>query len=73
MPNMNKEDKMIGLPSEIYDLIKEKIRDPLTGFETVDDYVKFVLEKALGTDTSSEQSTSEDERVEEKLKQLGYI
>lgn len=68
------EVKNINISSQIYEKIEEKIRDPLIGCENVEEYVKLILEKALDIDSNqSELSKSEDEKVEEKLRQLGYI
>ena len=69
------EIKSINIPAKIFILIEQKIKDPLIGFETVEDYVKFVLTKALDIkdENEFEDSKSEDEKVEEKLRQLGYI
>jgi hypothetical protein len=68
------EIKTINISSEIFKKIEEKIRDPLVGFEKVEDYIKFVLEKALDIESDESKSTkTEDEKVEEKLRQLGYI
>ncbi|MDC0208103.1 hypothetical protein OAJ90_00525 [Nitrosopumilus sp.] len=68
------EVKNINISSQIYEKIEEKIRDPLIGCENVEEYVKLILEKALDIDSDqSELAKSEDEKVEEKLRQLGYI
>jgi len=68
------ETKNVKISTKIYEKIEEKIRDPLIGFENVEDYIKFVLEKALEIESEESKSTqTEDERVEEKLRQLGYI
>lgn len=68
------EVKNINISSQIYEKIEEKIRDPLIGCENVEEYVKLILEKALDVDSDqSELAKSEDEKVEEKLRQLGYI
>ena len=68
------ETKNVKISTKIYEKIEEKIRDPLIGFENVEDYIKFVLEKALEIESEESKSTqAEDERVEEKLRQLGYI
>lgn len=69
------EIKSINIPTKIFSLIEQKIKDPLIGFETVEDYVKFVLTKTLNIkdENEFEDSKSEDEKVEEKLRDLGYI
>ena len=66
------KSKPINLKENIYDLIELKIKDPLLGFDSVEDYVHHILEKALEIQNESDKK-SEDELVEEKLKQLGYI
>jgi hypothetical protein len=66
--------KNINISSKIYEKIEKKIKDPLIGCENVEEYVKMILDKALDIDSEeSELPKSEDERVEEKLRQLGYI
>ena len=68
------ETKAVNISSKIFEKIEEKLKDPLVGFENVEDYIKFVLEKALDIESEESKSTkSEDEKVEEKLRQLGYI
>ena len=63
--------KSINLKTNLFDLIGLKIKDPLLGFDSVDEYVNHILEKALEIENSSGKK-SEEELVEEKLKQLGY-
>ena len=68
------EIKNINISTKIYEKIEEKIKDPLVGCENVEEYIKLILEKALGMDSEeSELTKSEEEKVEEKLRQLGYI
>jgi len=66
------ETKPIDLKKSIFDSIELKIKDPILGFESVEEYVHHILEKALEIQNESGKK-SEDELVEEKLKQLGYI
>ena len=66
------ETKPINLKKSIFDSIELKIKDPILGFESVEEYVHHILEKALEIQNESSKK-SEDELVEEKLKQLGYI
>ena len=66
--------KNINISIKIYQKIEERIKDPLVGCENVDEYIKLILEKALDIDSEeSELTKSEEEKVEEKLRQLGYI
>ena len=66
------ETKPINLKKSVFDSIELKIKDPILGFESVEEYVHHILEKALEIQNKSDKK-SEDELVEEKLKQLGYI
>ena len=66
------ETKPINLKKSIFDSNELKIKDPILGFESVEEYVHHILEKALEIQNESGKK-SEDELVEEKLKQLGYI
>ena len=66
------ETKPINLKKSIFESIELKIKDPILGFESVEEYVHHILEKALEIQNESGKK-SEDELVEEKLKQLGYI
>ena len=66
--------KNTNISIKIYEKIEERIKDPLVGCENVEEYIKLILEKALGIDSEeSELTKSEEEKVEEKLRQLGYI
>jgi hypothetical protein len=66
--------KNTNISIRIYEKIEERIKDPLVGCENVEEYIKLILEKALGMDSEeSDLTKSEEEKVEEKLRQLGYI
>jgi len=68
------EIKNINISIKIYEKIEHKIKDPLIGCENVEEYIKLILEKALDIDSEeSELTKSEEKKVEEKLRQLGYI
>ena len=41
------ETKPINLKKNIFDSIELKIKDPILGFESVEEYVHHILEKAL--------------------------
>ena len=45
--------KSINLKTNLFDLIGLKIKDPLLGFDSVDEYVNHILEKALEIENSS--------------------
>ncbi|WP_254530533.1 hypothetical protein [Natrinema gelatinilyticum] len=65
----------IDLPTDIYDRVEHRV--PRSEFETVDEYVTFVLEEVLVrvedvTDGERVTSVSQDE-VETRLEALGYL
>ncbi len=66
------ETKPVNVKKSVIDSIELKIKDPILGFESVEEYVNHILEKALEIQNESGKK-SEDELVEEKLKKLGYI
>ena len=66
------ETKPVNVKKSVIYSIELKIKDPILGFESVEEYVNHILEKALEIQNESGKK-SEDELVEEKLKQLGYI
>ena len=70
---MNENDKVpIGIPSRIIDKIKEKIKN--SEFETIEEYVIFVLRNSLIDDSAKSTLNSDEEKqVKETLKKLGYL
>ncbi|AMQ18881.1 hypothetical protein [Thermococcus peptonophilus] len=64
----------IKIPKSLYDKIKERIED--TGFDSVDDYVTYVLREVLANLEEDEEevfSEEEEEKVKERLRALGYL
>jgi len=64
------EEKSVKIPSSLYEQIVTRIKSPQIGFDTVDEYVTFVIESVL---QDKEISDDEEKRVQEELKKLGYI
>ena len=67
------ESRKINLPAELYDQVAERVK--ATGFGSVDEYVKFVLEEVLKEEGEEEGAFSEEdeEEVKKRLKALGYL
>lgn len=64
----------IKIPKGLYDRIKERIEE--TGFESVDEYVTYVLREVLASLEEEEEevfSEEEEEKVKERLRALGYL
>ena len=70
---MKQEKKSVLLPADLYEKIRERVKS--TGFDSVDEYVIFVLEEVLKDDEEGEQAMSkeEEEEVKKRLKALGYL
>ena len=67
---MNKEKRTVSLPTELYDRIDERAK--ATEFDSVDDYVIFVLEEVLKEEGEEGKSASSEEEVKKRLRALGY-
>lgn len=70
----DEEKKAVFLPAEIYYRIEERTRD--TEFDSVEDYVTFVMEEILKEEKNEEESTfseEEEEEIKKRLKALGYL
>jgi Arc/MetJ-type ribon-helix-helix transcriptional regulator len=69
---MKEEKEIVYLNKELHKKIEERVK--ATGFDSVDEYVTFVLEEVLKED---EEKTALDERDEEEVKKrlraLGYL
>jgi Arc/MetJ-type ribon-helix-helix transcriptional regulator len=67
------ESRAVNLPTELYKRIKDRAK--ATNFESVDEYVIFVLSEVLKGDDEHEESAidSEQEEVKKRLKALGYL
>lgn len=69
------EKKAVFLPAELYSRIEERVR--ATEFNSVEDYVTFVLEEILKDESEEEEepvfSKAEEEEVKKRLRALGYL
>lgn len=69
---IEKEGKPVYLSTALYEQIAE--RSKTTGFNSVDEYVIFVLEEILKDDEDEVKAMSkeDEEEVKKRLKALGY-
>ena len=67
-----KNKKAVYLSTALYEQIAE--RSKTTGFNSVDEYVIFVMEEVLKDDDEETQSMSkeDEEEVKKRLRALGY-
>jgi len=75
------EKNTISISSELFNLISQRIKNPQVGFNTVEDYVDYVLRELLLEDTDNKEKNSNEEelsqeeanKIQEELKKLGYV
>ena len=70
---MGVEKKNVPIPTELYDAIDQRVRE--TEFNSVEEYVTFVLEEVLKDDDEEEIAFSpeDEEEVKKRLRALGYL
>ncbi len=64
----------ITIPDSLYKKIEKRVKE--TDFDSVSDYIVYVLEEVLASlEQEKEQAFSkkEEEKVKERLKALGYL
>ncbi len=68
------ESGTVNLPAELYKRIKD--RAAATNFESVDEYVIFVLSEVLKEEDESEKLAIDNEQekeIKKRLRELGYL
>ncbi len=68
------ESGTVNLPAELYKRIKD--RAAATNFESVDEYVIFVLSEVLKEEVEDEKlavDSEQEKEIKKRLKALGYL
>ena len=68
---MSDTTNKIGLPSELYNKIEERIKT--TEFQSVEEYVIFVLEEVIKDEEDAPFDEEDEKEVKARLKALGYL
>lgn len=72
---MSGEEFNVSIPQDVYKKIEGRMED--AGFNTVSEYVTYVLKEVLASLEEEEEeevfSEEEEEKVKERLRALGYI
>jgi Arc/MetJ-type ribon-helix-helix transcriptional regulator len=69
---LNQEKTIISIPSMLADKVNDKIQK--TDFASVSDYTTFVLRQMLMESADKQKiSASDEERIKDKLRKLGYL
>lgn len=68
-------DKKVSIPESLYEKIESRSQG--TGFESISEYVTFVLREVIEDEEEEEEeeefSEEDEEKVKERLKALGYM
>ena len=65
------EENIITLSEELVKKLKSKLKE--TEFNSVQEYVKFILEQVVSEEDKEGYSKEEEEAIKENLKDLGYL
>jgi|SaaInlV_165m_DNA_1040744.scaffolds.fasta_scaffold63981_2 hypothetical protein len=65
--------KSITISANLFDEIKNRIKNPINGFSSIEEYVDYVLEEVLFEKEDSSVSDEEKQKIQDELKKLGYI
>ncbi|KXB02458.1 CopG family transcriptional regulator [candidate division MSBL1 archaeon SCGC-AAA261F17] len=66
-----KKKSTVSIPPELFKKIKERIKG--TGFDSVSEYVTYVLREVVEEEEEEEFSEEDEEKVKERLRALGYL
>ena len=70
---MDADRKTITISTKLFDVVSKRIKNPVNGFSSVDEYVDYVLEEILFEKNDDEIDEGERKRIQDELKKLGYI
>ena len=62
----------ISISKKLYEIIQNRLNNSNDEFNSVDDYIEYVLTELLSEETSP-YTKEEEEKVEKHLKDMGYI
>lgn len=65
--------RKVSIPDSLYEKVKDRCEG--TGFNSVDEYVEFVLREVVEEEEPEEEefSKEDEEKVKERLRALGYM
>lgn len=66
-----KEMKTVKISEKLFENIETRIKNPQTGFSTVDEYIEYVLTELFNEDP--DEINDDEAEIKEELKKLGYI
>ena len=73
---MSKDKIAINISKELYELVKQRVKESSGEFKDIEDYVEFVLREVVKDDEEDEEqkySKEDEEKLKQRLKSLGYL
>jgi hypothetical protein len=73
---MNKDKIAVNISKELYELVKQRVKESNGEFKDVEDYVEFVLREIVKDeeeDKEQKYSKEDEEKIKQRLKSLGYL
>jgi len=69
---MGKVEKTIAVSAKLYESLKQSADD--SGFESIEEFVNFILEEVVNNKNKRERELTEDEKkeIDKGLKEMGY-
>lgn len=65
----------VYIPKNLYEKVKEKVRESQGGFNSVEEYVEFVLSEIIKEEEEEKDvyTPEEEEEIKKRLRSLGYL
>jgi hypothetical protein len=73
---MSKDKIAVNISKELYELVKQRVKESGGEFKDVEDYVEFVLREVVKDEEEDEEqkySKEDEEQIKQRLKSLGYL
>ena len=68
-----KQKKTIFISTKWYNVILKRIKNSNNEFNSVDEYIEFILSEILTENETQPYSQEEKEEIEKNLKKMGYL
>jgi len=74
---MSKDKIAVNISKELYELVKQRVKESSGEFKDIEDYVEFVLREVVKDDEEEDEeqkySKEDEEKLKQRLKSLGYL
>jgi Arc/MetJ-type ribon-helix-helix transcriptional regulator len=72
---MSKNKIAVNISKELYELVKQRVKESGGEFKDGEEYVEFVLREVVKDEEEEEQkySKEDEEQIKQRLKSLGYL